>query len=299
MSDRDATERRPDIKIEDIPYRTMGDRALLARIYRPAGAGPFPAVIDIHGGAWTSGDRTQNEAIAMAFAESGIVVVAIDFRMPPEGRYPDSLADINVAIRWLKSRAGEFGTRADWIGGFGTSSGGHQILLAAMRPADPRYAALPLPGALETDARLAYVVSGWGVLEPLLRYRLAKERGNRHFVESHDAYWGSEAAMSDGSPPLILERGELVDLPPALIFQGTADEWVPEALTRRFAESYRRAGGEMELVLLEGANHSFYREEPNGANARQAIAAVIDFIRRQTSQRRELRPAAKSLSSRG
>jgi acetyl esterase len=283
--------RTAEIKIEDLPYRGAGERALLARIYRPAGAGPFPAAIDIHGGAWTSGDRAQNESIATALARNGIAVVAIDFRMPPEGRYPDSLADINFAIRWLKSRAGQFNIRREWIGGFGTSSGGHQILLAAMRPADPRYAALPLPEAPDSDARLAYVVSGWGVLEPLLRYRLAKERGNLHFVESHDSFWGSETAMSDGSPPLILDRGEAVDLPPALIFQGTADEWVPEALTRRFAESYRRAGGEMELVLLDGANHSFYREEPSGANARKAIAAVIDFIHRQTSQRRELRLA--------
>jgi acetyl esterase/lipase len=271
-----------DFEIEDLPYGGAAQGPLLMRLYRPRGRGPFPAVIDIHGGAWTSGDRTQNVAIAAALANAGILVASLDFRMPPEARYPETLADINLGIRWLKSRAAAFHIRPDWIGGFGTSSGGHQILLAAMRPADPRYAALPLPGGPTVDARLAFVISGWGVLDPLLRYRLAKERGAQSFVASHDAFWVSEAAMSDGSPPLMLERGETVETPPALIFQGTDDEWVPQAMTQRFVAAYRQAGGEIELELLPGAKHSFFRDDSAGPNARKAIALVRDYVLRRT-----------------
>src|SRR6266851_241588 len=142
-------ETRPEthqgVRIEDVEYQRQGARALLARLYRPAGAGPHPAVVQVHGGAWVNKDRTDNDFIARAFAESGILVASIDFRMPPEAPYPASLADINLAVRWLKARARLYGSRPDWVGSMGTSSGGHQVLLAAMRPDDPRYAALPLP----------------------------------------------------------------------------------------------------------------------------------------------------------
>src|SRR5438876_9452473 len=159
-------EVRGGIQIEDVEYQRQGGRPLLARLYRPAGSGPFPAVVQVHGGAWVHKDRTDNDFIAKALAESGILVASIDFRMPPEAGYPASLADINLATRWLKARAEQYRARADWVGSFGTSSGGHQVLLAAMRPEDPRYAALWLSDAPAIDAKPAFVISGWGVLDP-------------------------------------------------------------------------------------------------------------------------------------
>ena len=169
---------RKDIRVEDVEYQRQGGRPMLARLYRPRGTGPFPAVLQVHGGAWVNKDRTDNDFIAKALAANGIVVASIDFRMPPEAPYPASLADINLGARWLKANAGEFRSRPDWVGSFGTSSGGHQVVLAAMRPDDPRYCALPLPEAPEIDARQSWVISGWGVLDPLLRYHLAKKAGN-------------------------------------------------------------------------------------------------------------------------
>src|SRR5215471_10653641 len=156
------TQTRPEVRVEDVEYQRQAGRALLARLYRPAGTGPFPAVLQVHGGAWVNKDRTDNDFIAKALAESGILVASIDFRMPPEAPYPASLADINLATRWLKARARTYGSRPDWVGTIGTSSGGHQVLLAAMRPEDPRYAALPLPDATGIDARVRFVISGWG-----------------------------------------------------------------------------------------------------------------------------------------
>src|ERR1700730_15401357 len=130
-------EARHDISIEDVEYQRQAGRALLARLYRPGGAGPFPAAVQVHGGAWTSKDRTDNDFMAKAVAGSGIVVLSLDFRMPPVADYPGSIQDINLGVRWLKANAGEFRARPEWVGSFGTSSGGHQVLLAAMRPDDP------------------------------------------------------------------------------------------------------------------------------------------------------------------
>jgi acetyl esterase len=277
----EADSRRP-IAVEDIEYQRQGGRPMLARLYRPSGLGPFPAAVQIHGGAWVNKDRTDNDFMAKALVESGILVASVDFRMPPEAPYPASLADINLAIRWLKARAGEYRSRADWVGAFGTSSGGHQALLAAMRPEDARYAALWLPDAPAIDARLAFVISGWGVLDPLLRYRLAEQAGNAELLDNHHRFWGDAATMREGSVPAILEAGEKVHLPPALIFGGDKDEWVPAEVMRKVAELWRKAGGEAELQLYEGANHGFMTGKPDAPYAARALERMQTFIHRHT-----------------
>ena len=192
-----AIEKRFDVEIRDLEYRWAEGAPLLARLYRPLGSGPFPALIDVHGGAWASGDRLNNAPLDEALAKSGIVMLAIDFRMPPQHRYPASIADVNLATRWLKNHAEEFGSRRELVGGLGTSSGAHQLLLSVLKPSDPRYAALRLAGAPAEHASLHYIVLCWPISDPLARYRMATEKGNTRLVESHDAYWNSEAEMGD------------------------------------------------------------------------------------------------------
>jgi acetyl esterase/lipase len=127
------------IRTEDFEYlRPEGSAPLLARFYRPEGIAPFPAVLEVHGGAWTMGDRLNNVAIGEYLAARGVVVLSIDFHMPPAARYPEAVADVNFGIRFLKANAKRFATRADLVGGLGTSSGGHLLLLNALRPRDPR-----------------------------------------------------------------------------------------------------------------------------------------------------------------
>ena len=137
-----------DIRIEDVEYVRHGDKPLLARLFKPRGSGPFPLVVELHGGAWCRGDRLNDTAINEPLAKSGVVVAALDFRMPPEAPYPASLADINYAIRWLKTRATALGSRPDLVGVLGTSSGAHQAMLGGMSPHDRRYATVPLPAGL-------------------------------------------------------------------------------------------------------------------------------------------------------
>src|SRR6266852_7170634 len=112
------------IDIEDVEYIRHGDQPLLARLFQPRGPGPFPLIVELHGGAWNLGDRLMDVAINEPLAKSGVVVAALDFRMPPVASYPASLADINYAIRWLKTQATKWGSRPDWVGAFGLSSGG-------------------------------------------------------------------------------------------------------------------------------------------------------------------------------
>jgi len=182
----------------------------------------------------------------------------------------------------MKAHAAQYGGRAEKVGLFGTSSGGHQVLLAALLPRDPRYAALALDGAPAVDATPAFVISGWGVLDPLLRYHLAKKAGNSELVENHHAYWRTEEIMSEGSPPAILDRGEKAYLPPALVFGGDSDEWVPVETMRRLVEGWKNAGGEIELELYRGANHGFMTGKPNAPYARNVLERMKGFIRKHT-----------------
>lgn len=245
------------VSVQDIPYRLVDGRTLRALVYRPQGDGPFPAVICVHGGAWVSGDRSATQGFADLVAACGIVVVAIDFCMAPHDPYPSSLVDINYAIRWVKQHAVELSVNPKAVGGLGVSSGGHLILLSALRPVDERYASATVEGASgDIDARLAFVVTCSGVLDPLARFRMAQQIGDRDIQACHHAYFGTEDVMSEASPPLILERGESVDLPPALFFQGSEDSRVPAGTAECTADLYFAAGGKASAVVYPGMGHA-------------------------------------------
>ena len=261
------------IETADVAYLDRGGRPLAMRLFFPDGDGPFPAVIDLHGGAWNRGDLTTCRDRDEALAEAGLVAAAIDFRHAGDG-YPTSLVDINYAVRWLKAHADEYRVDADRVGLSGQSSGGHLAMLAAMRPDDPRYAATPLDGVSgEFDARVRCVGMSWPVINPLSRYRHAKRVQARaeppgwvaEIPECHDRYWVTEEAMAEGNPTLALERGEAVETPPALWVQGRPDEvhdycdldsGADVNEPERFARNYRAAGGEIEVLYIDQATRS-------------------------------------------
>src|SRR5438552_15767964 len=94
-----------EIDVQDIEYLRHGDKPLLARLFRPRATGPFPLMVELHGGAWCRGDRLNDTVINEPLARSGVVVAALDFRMPPGAPYPTSRADTNSATSWPKARA--------------------------------------------------------------------------------------------------------------------------------------------------------------------------------------------------
>lgn len=282
------TEETYAFDVEDVEYLRHGSTPMLARIFKPKGKGPFPIVVDLHGGAWCVGDRTNDTALNESLAKTGIMVAALDFRQPPEGGYPESFADINYAIRWLKKNAAKFNARADRIGVIGISSGGHQGMLGAMRPADKRYNAIPLEGGSAIDAKVNCVVMLWPVIDPIGRYRTAKAavaKGGKYPEQfdrvpaSHDKYWKTEAAMEEGAPATALEKGEKVELPPALIVQGTADHVHPHDQHARFVKAYRERGGSVDVAWYEGEESGFvYRGAKNPANAKAGLEKTLEFL---------------------
>lgn len=278
-----------DIDIEEVEFLRHGDTAYMARVFKPRGQGPFPAVIEAHGGAWCEGNRANNDTINREVAKGGVVVAAIDFRNPPVATYPGSVADVNYGVRWLKANAARFDTRPDLVGSMGTSSGGHLVVLNALKPADPRYAAVPLAGA-SVDARAPYVVAFWPVICPLGRYRdrKAKPAGEQVYqgrggaVAQQERYWLTEEAMGEGSALLALERGDKVEFPHILYIQNPADELHPRHLMEGFINAYRAKGGKLETHFFHGTKYDQPRSDPASQNAKDAIAAAVAFIHRET-----------------
>jgi acetyl esterase/lipase len=274
------------IEVQEIEYLRHGDKPLLARIFKPQSGGPFPLMVSLHGGAWCRESRMTDEPIHEALAKSGVVVASLDFRMPPDASYPGSMIDINYAIRWLKAgaRAGTLNARAESVGVMGTSSGGHQAMLTAMRPRDTRYASLPLKSDIDASVRCAILL--WPVIDPLGRYRYAKELKAAgppypdivdRVLPAHDQYWGTEDAMAEGNPVMALERGETVEMPPVLYLQATKDVAHPRPHLDRFVAAYQKAGGSLELELYEADGSGFARkgDTPTGAKAQ---ARMIEFV---------------------
>jgi acetyl esterase len=280
-----------DFTVEDVEYIRHGDMPLLARLYRPQGAGPFPTMVELHGGAWYRQDRLADTLIHEALARSGVVVASLDFRQPPVAAYPASFQDIHYAIRWLKARARELGSRPDMVGSMGNSSGGHQAMLLAMRPFDPRYAALPAPpGAANVDATVRCVIMTSPVIDPLGRYHYARQlkAGGPPYpalvddvLPGHDQFWQTEEAMADGCPALALERGERVELPPVLYLQGTEDIAHPRPHLDRFVAAYRTAGGVVDLELFEGEGQGFIMRKAGSPASDRALAMIVEFVHKQ------------------
>ncbi len=100
-----------DVDIADVEYLSHGDTPLLARLFKPQGSGPFPIMIELHGGAWVRGNRLNGDAANEALAKTGVIVAALDFRT--QAPYPASLADIHYAIRWAKTQAASWNGNPD------------------------------------------------------------------------------------------------------------------------------------------------------------------------------------------
>jgi acetyl esterase/lipase len=294
-----------EIDVEDVEYLRHGDIGLLVRLFKPRGEGPFPAVVELHGGAWCLGDRFQDTSINEQLARNGIVVAALDFRVPPAASYPGSLIDINYGIRWLKTQAERLGTLPEMVCTFGISSGGHQAMLLGMRPQDSRYSSIQLPSdGSAVDASVRGVIMGAPVIDPLGRYRYArqlKESGKPYpeFVDLvlplHDKYWKTEEAMAEGNPVQALECGERVALPPVLYIQDSRDIVHPRVQLERFVELYRKAGGQVDLELFEGAADAFVgrnlppalgrmneKRDPSSPVSSRTIEKMVSFVRAHT-----------------
>jgi len=274
-----------EIKAWDVEFRRAPKRTLMARIYQPQGKGPFPALLDLHGGAWNNKDRFANVPMDEAVARSGVLVVAVDLTLAPEAPYPAAVQDANYGVRWLKAKAGEWNGDPSVLGVLGSSSGGHVAQLLAMRPRDPRYNAHPLPEAPNVDATLAYVATRSPISDPFARYLQAEKMKRAEMMQKSKTFFHPWELVHEGNPQEILDRRESVSLPPMLIMQGGLDDNVIPPIQEKFAATYRAAGGECQLEIFEGCEHEWTAKA--GPQTTRSHEMVKAFIARQLQALRQ------------
>ena len=269
-----------ELRVSDVEVRRApAGRMLMARIYQPAGTGPFPVVLDLHGGAWNAKDRHAEEPMDRALAESGLLVVAVDLTLAGEAPYPACIQDANYSVRWLKVKASSWNGDPAKLGIFGSSSGGHVAELLAMRPKDPRYNSIPLPEAPNVSAAISYVAMRSPISDPYARFQNAEKLGRAAMMENHKKFFKPWDTIFESNPQQILERHEGVTLVPLLIMQGALDDNMLPSIQEKFARTYKAAGGDCQYELFEGCEHEWVAKP--GPQTDRARAMVKAFIARQ------------------
>jgi acetyl esterase len=271
-----------EISVREVEFRrTAAGRQLMARIYQPSGPGPFPTVLDLHGGAWNGKDRKAEEPMDRALAASGVLVVAVDLTLAPEAPYPACVQDANYGVRWLKAKAASWNVDPSKIGIYGSSSGGHVAELLGMRPLDPRYNAIPLPEAPGVDATVAYIATRSPISNTFARYQNAVDKKREPMIANNKTFFNPWDTIHESNPQEILERHERVTLVPLLIMQGALDDNVLPAVQEKFAATYNAAGGKCDFHVFEDSEHEWVAKE--GPQTDRARAMVKAFIARHVN----------------
>jgi len=255
----------------DVTYARIGERELKCDIYRPAEAGgPLPAALLLHGGGWRRGSRATLKDRAEELAGHGVVVVAAEYRLTGEARWPAHIHDAKAALRWLRANAAAYGVHPDRIAFVGFSAGAHLALLAAGTPGHPAFRGDG--GHLDVSEAVNAVVGFF----PPLRFHAGDARAGGETPASPASSLGddiTEAEMREASPLAHLSAA----YPPTLLLHGTADEVVPPSTSIELFGRLRELGVPADLRLYTGLRHEFVRLD---GLLQVCMADVALFLRR-------------------
>jgi para-nitrobenzyl esterase len=254
------------IGLAELVYSTPpGFRPLRLDLYRPASASsPRPLVIYIHGGGWQSGHTRHSgafenwPAVLAALAARGYVVSSIEYRLSGEAQFPAAIDDVRAALRWLRSKAGNFGIDPQRVLVWGGSAGGHLAALAAMQcEADCVQGLIAWYGIFDFST-LAGSVAGEPADSPPGKFLGC----NRQRCDS--------TRLAAASPISFVRAGA----PPVLMIHGADDRVVPIQQSRAFLARLEEQGVKATLLALPGVDHSFIG--PSVQATRAASERAID-----------------------
>ena len=248
-------------------------------VYRPVApaAEPRPAIVQVHGGGWIVGSRTeQGIPLLNHLAANGWVGVNIDYRLSPFATWPDHVVDVKRAIAWVREHADELGVDPGFVAITGGSAGGHLCALDALTSDDPSLQ----PGFEDADTSVQAAVPFYGVYDLL-------DEGHVHLPLVHS--WVLEPLVfkarraehperfRDASPTHRVHE----DAPPFLVIHGTHDSLVPVADARAFVEALRAVSREpVTYAELAGAQHAFdLIPSPRTAPIAESIERFLHAVR--------------------
>ncbi len=232
----------------DIEYAQAGGESLKLDAFVPTGKGPFPAVIFVHGGGWSGGDKTGgNDPLFIPLAKRGIAWFTISYRLAPKHNYPAPIEDVHAAIRWVKAHAAEFNVDPNRIALVGESAGG-QIVAQAVVKADK-------------DTQVAAVVPFYAPIDFILDM---ERRGG--LSTSMRGYFGRKDAQADEATLQLLKEASPINhirpgLPPFLLVHGTGDMSVLYNWSPLFQSKLKAAGVSCDLITIPDGLHGMARWE--------------------------------------
>lgn len=252
--------------LRDVDYLPAG-RTEKADVYLPARRTPLtksPAILLIHGGGWTTGDKAEEREINIAtnLAGDGYVVMSINYLLSKNGQvtWPQNVHDCKTAVRWLRKNAQRFQIDPDHIGVIGGSAGGHlAALIAVTGPGDHLDPDGPDP---ELSCQVQCAVDLYGPIE-LLSYKDLPMFGKTR-AQAAELYRAA-------SPTTYVTK----NTPPILILHGTADKSVSIEQSKLFARALEKAGAPFVLEIVEGAPHTFHLQ-PKQRDLRQIVLGFLD-----------------------
>ena len=236
---------RLDPSLADVTYCTVDGVELKMDVYFPAESSqPLPAVVYVHGGGWTSGDKGGGVGVQeiSALTEKGFVAFSINYRLAPEYRFPAMIEDVKCAIRSIRAHADGYHVDPNRIGVWGGSAGGHLVSLLGT---SDESAGFDVGEYLDYSSRVQAVVDMFGPVD-LTRMFPAAQTRNASQVFSADQL---EAA----SPVTYISA----DDPPFLILQGDQDPVVPPEQSQIFYDRLTSANVPATLVMVKNAGHGF------------------------------------------
>jgi acetyl esterase/lipase len=238
--------------ISDLPFVERGDRQLCLDLYLPKGVENPPLLISIFGGGWRSGNR--NGPPSASLLQAGYAVAKIEYRLSQVAKFPAQIHDCKAALRWLRAHASEYGYDAARVAVMGSSAGGHLSLLLGFTADDPRY---DHEGADHSDqsTRVSAIVDFFGPADFILRSQdqpsqTEDPEGRVYQLLGGPVQQNLEMARL-ASPSLQVTS----DVPPVLIFHGSADSKVFMNQSESLRDTLLQAGVPVELHVVEGAGH--------------------------------------------
>ncbi len=262
--------------LEDLVFATAGGRDLVLDLYRPATAGPVPAVVYLHGGGWVRGyKRDGGGARPLALAGAGVAVASVGYRLAPDVAYPALLHDCKAAVRWLRSHGDEHRLFTKRVGAWGASAGGYLATMLGLTVGDPE-----LEGELGADQDASSAVDAvvaWFTLGDLAvtAHRSALERVLLPSPAVSTLF--GRAWISPEDPDLVSANPRVRasrDAPPFLIAHGDWDHVLPEAQGRMLHDALVRAGADSTFLVRGGAGH-----EDDAFDAPASIALTAAWLR--------------------
>jgi len=246
-------ERRSEIAVErDLVYGRGNTTDLRLDLAMPrTGAGPFPAVIFLHGGGWKAGNRQEMNHFIEGVARLGYVGVTVEYRLAPSARFPAQIEDCQMAVRWLRAHAKDYRIQPDRIGVVGFSAGGHLACL------------LGLTGGIQAVVSFFgptdFTTGDWS--KDLMNGAIVPFLGGT-FADTPEVY-------RQASPVNYVTK----EAPPFLFFHGTEDKLVPVDQSQRLAEKLKSVGVPVRLVVLKTEGHGF-----SDAANQVCMQQMLDFL---------------------